>query len=304
MDNSLIASFTYFLGINNVDDPLHFAPQPIQTPLGTKSAYPLREALNVDIDNMFGISSRPGSDLQVSGSDIHSLWSDEKVCLFVDGPALYQLHEDYSVTQLLTGFPTGARMSYVLANDRIYMTNGGYIGYYHDLTMTALTDPGVTYKKALPAGQRIIFYRGRLYVASGNVLYIADPLCDHYDVRTGFIVFTNDITMLRDVDEGIYVADGETWFLSGLAPDEFQRIKVLDYDAIPFSDTTVNGSEIKEGLDGNYAMWVSTKGICLGSKKGQVKNLTADNYVMSTHGIGAAVLRQSDGVNHFIATLE
>jgi hypothetical protein len=305
-----IASLGYFTGINNVDDPVRLASMPVKIGAGGyKAAYPLVKCVNLDIDNTYALSSRDGSIIKVSGTDIHSSWSDGEIGFFVDGVNLYLINSDYSITQLLSGLTNGARMSYFKVNDRIYMTNGVYIGYFHYMSMNSLVNPGKTYKVPLPAGQRIAYYKGVLFVAKGKVLYISDALCDHYDVRTGFRVFTNDITMVRPVDTGIYVADGETWFLVEKRafadePAEFRKEPVLEADTIPFTDVVMDGEYFGEGEEGDVAIWTSTDGICAGNNKGQVKVLTRDKYYMPPAGIGAAAIRIVNGQVHYLVTLE
>ena len=306
----LQASIGYFSGINNIDDPLRLPPTPVKIGTGGfKAAYPLVEAVNVDIDNTYALSSRDGSTVKVSGSDVHSGWAKDRLGFFVDGTSLYLLNEDYSVTQLLSGLTNGAQMSYVAVNDRVYMTNGSYIGYFKELGMNSLTDPNMTYKVPLPASRFIAYYKGILFVAKGKVLYISDALCDHYDVRTGFRVFANDITMLRPVDDGIYVADGDTWFLVEKRafadePAEFRKEKVLDVDAIPYTDVNINGKDVAEGVEGNLAMWTSGAGICLGDNKGVVKVLNQDKYYLTPRGVGAAAIRSVNGQVHYVVTLD
>jgi hypothetical protein len=294
-------SFDRFAGMNNVE-------QSFRLPATRDAQYhvisDMNEIENLDINNSMVLSTRPGSDLTtLTGTNIHSLWSDEKyLCLFVDGSALHRLNLAY--TGLEIGTVGTGRMSYAQWNDRVYMTNGAYIGYFRDNVLTPLSNPNVTYKLPLPSGKFICYYRGRLYVAKSNVLYISDALCDHYDIRTGYRTFANDITMLVAVDKGIYVSDGVTHFISGADPETFQRDKVLDSDAIPYTAIVVNGNLLGEGVQGNCALWVSTDGIILGDSDGTVKNLTRSRYTMSTHGVGSGALRNVNETLHYIVTLE
>jgi hypothetical protein len=302
-------SMGYFSGINTVDDSVRLAPAPVKIGMGVKAAYPLTEAVNVDIDNTYALSSRDGSTLKLSITDGHSGWAKDGLCFFVDGTTLFQLNLDYTATALLSGLTNNARMSYAAVNDRVYMTNGSYVGYYANAGMLNLSDPNINYKVPLPPGRFIAYYKGCLFVAKGRVLYISDALCDHYDVRMGFRIFENDITMLRPVDEGIYVSDGDTWFLVEKRafaddPAEFRKEKVLDNDAIPYTDVAINGKDIGESMEGNLAMWTSTDGVCLGDNKGAVKIISQDKYVLSPHCIGAAVIRNMSGKTHYMTTLE
>ena len=303
-NDSLLFTFDRFSGMNNVEASFRV---PATTDKSWHKLYDMDTLENLDIDNSYVLSTRPGSDLELAGTDIHSLWAGGDTCLFVDSPSLYKLNPQYTATFIATvGID---RMSYAPWNDKIYMTNGTYIGYLHNDVLAALTDPVITYKLPLPAGKFIAYFRGRLYVAKGKVLYISDALCDHYDIRTGFRVFANDITMLVAVEKGLYVADGNTWFLAEKRafsddPGELQKIKVLESDAIPYTATLVSGELIGDGVQFDCALWTSTDGICLGDSDGTVKNLTRSRYSMSSYGIGGAVVRNLNETVHYITVLE
>lgn len=301
MDDSLLFTFGHFTGFNDVDKAFRL---PVLQDRSGKVLTDMATLENVDIGNQLTLATRPGCDLKLAGTDVHSMWSDDDICLFVDGGSLYELSKSYTSTSLLSGLTAGHRMSYAPWNDRVYLTNGHYIGYYHNQAVTALSDPNITYKLALPAGQRIAYYKGRLYVAKGKVLYISDALCDHYDIRTGYRTFENDITMLTAVDKGLYVADGKTWWIPGASPEEFEKIQVMDVDAVPFTDKVIKGQFIGEGSTGNMALWVSEEGICLGDSEGNVKDLTHNRYAMTPHGLGGAAIRKISGSVHYITTLE
>jgi hypothetical protein len=307
---SLLFSFNRFSGMNNVEEAFRI---PVIRDAQYRTVSDMNEIENMDIDNSMVLSTRPGSDLKLAGISIHSLWSDEKdLCLFVDGSTLHRLNLAYTALEI--GTIGSNRMSYAQWNDRVYMTNGTYIGYFRDNVLSGLTDPSVTYKLPLPAGKFIAYHQGRLYVASGKILYISDALCDHYDIRTGYRVFANNITMLIAVDKGLYVSDGVTYFLSEKRlfsddPAELRRDQILDSDAIPYTAIVVNGKYLGDGVQGNgvqgnCALWVSTDGICLGNSDGTVKNLTRSRYSMSTHGVGSAAVRNVSETVHYIATLE
>ena len=172
-----------------------------------------------------------------------------------------------------------------------------------------IPQPSIQYKVALPPGQHITYFQGQLYIAAGKVVYISDALCDHYDVRTGFRVFSGNISMIAAVDKGIYVADGTTWFMTRSPalrvdePDEFRRESVLDADAIPGTDVVFKGNKIKNGIEGNYLVWTSTEGICVGDSSGKILFQTSDKYKLPNYATGGAFLRDENGVIHYITTL-
>ena len=310
MDSNLLASIGYFTGINNVDPDVRIGAKPVNTPHGVKHAYPLSEALNVDIDNTYGLSTRQGYGQKlVSGTDVHSFWSngDDWPCFYVDGETLFKLHKDYTTTTMVSGLKPFSRMSYAPWGNvkKIYMTNETYIGYYHNSIMNDIVDPNIQFKAPLPPGQKVAYFFGRLYVAKNNTLYISDSMCDHYDTRYGFRVFANRIDLLVAIDDGLYVSDGTiTWFLEGLDPQEsMRRFKVLDVGALPNTEVIINGQDMKEEDGIDYAMWLAPTGVILGGPKGAVKNLTIDSYYPPGAAIGRAIIRNVENTTHYVASI-
>ncbi|MCE5212520.1 MAG: hypothetical protein LLG40_13335 [Deltaproteobacteria bacterium] len=310
-----IASLGYFSGINNVDDHIRLAPLPVKVGAGGyKAAYPLTRARNVDIDNTYAISSRDGSELLIPGKDVHSAWNDgtftDGICLFVDGTSLFLWNFDFTVTELLSGLTNTARMSYASVNDRVYMTNGTYIGYYSKLEMHSLRNPNMKFKVPLPSGQLIAYFKGHFLVAQGPVVYIADALCDHYDMRTGFVVFEKDVTMLRPVENGIYATAGNTYYLyvkKDFAddPDDFKKEFVLSSEVVPGSDVLIDGKYVGDGIEGFVAIWTTFEGVCVGDNKGVASMVTVGRYrLRHKKAIAAATIRNQNGQVHYLATLE
>lgn len=298
-NDSQLFEYERFSGMNNVDKSYRL---PLTRDDRWRRMYDLAEIENLDIDNAMVLSSRLGSVVKLTGTDIHSLWSDGNVeALFVDATVLKRLTPQY--TAITIGEVGVGRMSYAPWNDRVYMTNGTYIGYYKDDALAAVSDPATRYKDPLPAGRFIAYYRSRLYVAKGNVLYISDSLGDHYDTRSGYRTFENDITMLVAVENGLYVADGITWFTPGAGPEEFKKDNVFDNDAIPYTAITLDGKYVGDGLPGICAMWASADGICVGDGSGKVKNLTRHRYSMDAAGIGGAVLRNVGEKVHYVTSM-
>ena len=291
-------TMTRFMGIDNVNDPIRLVPVVVNH----EYIYSLVQASNLEIDDTYGLSSRSGYDDVLLGSDIHSL-SDDASGFFVDGGILKKLNTDYSVVSLRSGLTLGARMSYTSFNDRIYYTNGYEIGYVQLDIDYPLVDPILEFKLSLSAGQLIEYYRGRLYVARDNILYISDPLCDYFDIRQGYKQFTSKITLLRAVDEGLYVGDSKIWWVKGSSPEEFERIEVYSHRAIPYTDIRTNGQDVSDGIKGNIAIWTGENGICMGDNSGTVINLTKSRYTFTPSGQGAGFIRSNNNVCHYINSL-
>jgi hypothetical protein len=300
MEDKILFTFKNFTGQNNVDETYR-----LPTGSDRQGRYLTDMAVlqNVDVDNQLAVETRVGSEKKLAGTGFHSLWASGEICLYVSGSSLCRLTKLYASETLLSGLALGARMSYAEAYKRVYFTNGHHIGYYDGSAVYALPNPTQTYKLPLPAGRFIFYYQGRLYVAKGNILYISDALCDHYDIRDGFRVFGNDITMCGPVDSGIYVSDGKTWFIAGEVPGEFKRTEVLGVGSVPFTAVATTGEFIGDGASGNVLIWVSDDGICLGDNNGAVKLLTKTKYTIPSSAMGWAAIRRSGGEVHYIVTL-
>jgi hypothetical protein len=291
---------TKFIGIDNVSDPTRLSP----VGLDNAVAFPLQEANNLLIDDSYAMASRGGFAELFSGTDIHSMWSKEKYCFYVDGDSLYQLLDDFETTVLIrAGLTQGARMSYDIMNDRVYYTNGYQIGYVLNQVNYDLMEATRVFKRSLPPGNFIAFFAAKILVARYNELYVSDPLCDYYDIRKSYRRFAKDITMLRPLDDGLYVSDDRIWWIKGRDNNDFERIEVYPQPAIRHTDMKVNGLFFGDGVGGNVALWTSADGICMGNNSGVVQNLTEKRYKFTPTGSGTAMLREKDNVRHYINTL-
>jgi len=309
MTSSLHSSIGFFSGLNTVDDPVRLRTKAVVTNEGHKAAYPLTEAVNVEIDNDYALSSRDGLTEKMTGTAMYSFWADEKgdTCLFMDGTNLYEMRKDYT-TELIDTLSSNNRVSFTEFNSKTYYTNRVDIGYVEGSVGHGLSAPTIRYKQVLPAGDHICYHKGRLYVAVKEVLFVSDVLSDCYDTRYGYRVFNADIDMLLSVDDGLYVAANRTWFLSQGETVEGDQLglhrNMVDKDGVvPYTGIRVSGDEVSEGVGGMVGMWVSRSGVCVGDSQGKVTNLTNRNYVLANSIEGSSVLRNNDGITHFLSVL-
>lgn len=273
-----LATYKDFTGLNNRDDPLRLPPTA------------LVKAGNVDMDNR-RVKRRKGYALKVAGK-IHSLFSDGDTCLYVEGDALKQLSTTYAAVTLRAGLTVGRPMAYCAVDGTIYYSNGVEIGYVRKGAPYAFADPGMAFKSAPPPGQALEYYKGRLYIAQGAVLWFTDALAlNRVDRRRNFLLFATPITLLMAVRNGLYVSDEEgTYFLPGDRSEAFTRIPVFPYPAIRGTAVRVDPNWIgKDGMSGGAILWASTRGICLGLDGGQGKNLTERQYQMPQAAAGSGL---------------
>lgn len=301
-NGKILHSLEYVYGMNNVAVDIRL---PIKISDLKQPIYDVRNLENVDINDQYLLTSRKGKVLRVAGIDIHSFWSNGEIGFYVDKSSLYCITSagaTYYPVLLYTGLSTGMRMSYVAVNDRIYMTNGVYIGYYKDKELFSLSAPNVSYKLPLPAGQVIESYEARLFVAKDKTVYISDPLCDHFDIRTGFKTTEQNATMLKAVDDGIFVADTAVAFWGGNV-DSFKRVEVSSSPALP---NTAVGIKLSNNSDSNIeslAVWTALDGIYIGENGGKITNVLEGRYSFPAgFSAQAAGIRLIDGILHYLVS--
>lgn len=289
--------FQRFKGINNVEDAIN---------LGTDE---LVEAPNIDIDNKGRAKRRDGYTRKLAPSGVlHSLWSNDRICLYVDGTTLTQLFTDYT-SAVVRGNVGSSPMDYVDVNEDVYYTNASANGHVDNGVDVQFSDPGINYKVKPPYGQHIENFNGRNYIAQNHTIWITDAYAyGRVDLRKGFIAMKDEVTMIKAVDDGIYVSIGDiddrssVIFLSGTGPEDFTYKVVADYGAIEGTAVKPRSAFVGDGIKGTTVMWTSRKGICLGANGGQFTNLTAARYEVTDNKYGAASFRLRNGLPQYIAT--
>ncbi len=290
--------FKNFKGINNVANALDL------------DFDELVQANNIDIDNRGKAKRRNGNTKKYTPSGVlHSMWSNDRICLFVDGTTLKELLTDYTATTIrsnVSAYP----MDYVDVNEEVYYTNASLNGYVKNGINQLFSDPGINFKKVPPPGQHIEHYNGRNYIAQNHTIWITDAYAlGRVDMRKGFISMKDEVTMIKAVDDGIYVSIGDiddrssVIFLGGQGPEDFTYRVVADYGAIEGTAVKPKSAYIGEGIEGTTVMWASRKGICLGANGGNFKNLTATRYVVPDNRYGAGLFRLQNGIPQYIASL-
>lgn len=274
------------LGLNNVLPPERIPP-------GEKSF--LTTAQNLDIDDAHKGTLRGGyADPVYRAAGTHSLFDYLGVVLFVEGPDLKRLNPDYS-SEIVHSGVGDARMNYVGVPGRIYYTNESIIEYYDMGLQKAVqfVEPNQTYKSIMKPGHMIEWFQGRLYVARGGELWASDPMAPHQtDTRRGFKQMGGYLTMIRAVQDGLYVSNGDkTFFLSGEFT-EMARRTVDEHPCILGTDVRVDGEFVGgKGFPGWVIVWATKTGMAVGPAGGEVIKVTK-NFRPELEYAGAAMLRK------------
>jgi len=118
-----------FKGINNVDSAEDIEDDE------------LRAAKNVDINAKFGLRRRSGFTKKYSGTNCHSLFSNQKSTVFVEDGTLKLLNSDFTATLIRTGMSRFGRVAYEDIKGDIYFTDGNVTGIYSKDTLLPMGIP-------------------------------------------------------------------------------------------------------------------------------------------------------------------
>lgn len=266
----------------------------------------LAKAVNITHDETGRPTRRRGYTLKQSGG-FHSLFCDEGDCFVGSGPYLYRVGTDYSLQQL-RGALSGARISFLQHNEETYYANGWQNGVIRDgvsysWPVGAYEGPDTIRQfSGAPVGQHLAYYNSRFYVSRNKVLWISEPFAPGlFDRARGFIQFENKITMIKPVDNGVFVSDTKrTWFLAGKDYTDFEQKLAAPYPALEWSDAVeyISASELGLEAVGHCALWGSPEGAILGTPDGRAINLTKDRVVYPKLGAqGAGLLRNKNFIH-------
>lgn len=175
------------------------------------------------------------------------------------------------------------------------------------LTKVTSGKPLVTqHLEALPPGQLIRRFQGRLYVAQGSFLLFSDPLRFHlWAADDNYIVFPERITALEPTHDGLYVVAGKTYFLAGTDPKQFHLREVAPTGAAEGTGTQVPGVVFPDLKTAHpVAYWFSERGPVVGMPGGQIVYLLDGRIAVNQYLRGSTLLREQHGVRQLITTLQ
>jgi hypothetical protein len=164
-----------------------------------------------------------------------------------------------------------------------------------------------------PAGRLIEYFKGRVYVADGDVVWFSEPFgYELFDLTTGYVRLDGPLTLLAAVDDGLYAATGEkTYFLEpGAAGAALNLRQAASFGAL-FG--TQAAGVIHSGSDGaprRCVYWVAANGVCAGLDGGSIVDVTAGRFHFYTPGAapgaansGAGLFTRPNGAYRYITTL-
>lgn len=158
-----------------------------------------------------------------------------------------------------------------------------------------------------PFGQQLGLFRGRILVASGNVLYWSQPLgYHHFAYGTDVQLFDSRIVMLGCLDEGFYVAveSGKTFWIQGDDPENWQP-KLVDVGMVAEGEPLkMPGRNLAPlNYDGLVLVWATQSGFMVGLPTGQLVPLTVNKVAMDANKKATLVYRESPGLQQILLGL-
>lgn len=159
-----------------------------------------------------------------------------------------------------------------------------------------------------PAGILPVIWRNRALMAVGKVLLASLPYQPElYDVARDFKHFTDDITLIQPVADGVYVGTSkELAFLSGTQFDQLVYSKVVDAGVVMGSGVTVDGAKIKlgQGVGSGMAMvCIADKKVVAGFTGGSIYRLSGGLYQTNATEV-AATFRVINGTPQYLAVIQ
>lgn len=147
-----------------------------------------------------------------------------------------------------------------------------------------------------PAGDILEYHNGRIYIANNNILWFTDAL--RYGLvkpMKGFLQFPKRITVVKAVDDGLYVCSDRTYWVSGVDTPQFHQREVLPYGGV--FGTGINIPNF------DAVAWFSKRGIVFGGENGEVLNIMQDRVAVAEYGYGAMLWREHKGIRQIVADL-
>lgn len=192
---------------------------------------------------------------------------------------------------------------------RIYSTqcNGKQFYRYRDIDVGVISDVvfasatlGAVLKTQFlrppPPGTSLAFYKGRIWIASGRLLYVTEPFRLGAFFPMAAFEFPESIAFVTTFEGGLLVASDQHYQLLGKVPADMQQISLLPYRGIPGTVTSFGDADAKA--------WISERGLIVADDSGQLKNVSEDSLAFDNYKRGALLLRESDSIKKFIAVLQ
>ena len=315
-------------GMNNVDDP-YVVGQSFANGSYNQALY------MANVDPAPVKRTRLGRQQVLAVAGLTSGWSNPYNPIegyFVNGPLLDHIDQAGTVTIIRYSMIPGLPVAFCQVNDVTVYSNGQQFGVIENLQDTPPFYPSPvianqqgsyipSYKERMVAGLFMEFYNGRLYTLINNyqgkpcALVCSDSLdcpggVESMDTRQNIVAeFDGEATMLCRVDNGLFVGTTiETFFLdmadAVLDGGMQAQRSVAPYGVVPGTQQPILAEDTGIKAQGNMQIWASARGVCLGGSGGTFINLTENAYSYPPGALGAAIVREQQGLTHYVCAMQ
>lgn len=309
--------FQAFAGLKNTVSQERLSPQDLE------------RATNVNLDDAGQPSRRRGYTLK-DAANYHSIRDIAGKVYGVREGVLGIIRPDYSFAALQAGAGS-APVCYAEVDGNVYFSGAtsGIIapdetvsawgasdgqGRWLSPVIAPTTTLGEISGKLLgppPLATAIEPYKGRIYLAREKTLWATELyLYNHVDRTKNFMQFEHDITLLMAMSDGIYVGTtGGLYFIQGVM-GSFKLAQVLPSAVLPGSGVWVPIDLVhpsaRNGVvgAGNAAVMMTSEGVIAGFDSGSCFNLTHDRVIFPGGVSAAALYRQDQGANTYVAAVD
>lgn len=157
----------------------------------------------------------------------------------------------------------------------------------------------------LPKGSQLRYYRGRLYVVDGQVIYYSQPI--HYGLYAPdddyLPPFPEEVGMMIAVEDGIYIGASGIWFLQGSGPADFMQRYLGDVTPTPGTGINIPSELIDPQLTGLAAYWHSPVGSVFGLPSGMLRYPTQGSLTQNNAVSGVSGFLRDGGVDRIVTVL-
>lgn len=155
-----------------------------------------------------------------------------------------------------------------------------------------------------PVGTITAYWRGRVLVAQGNVLWASRPMAPHLCDWRDFKALQGRITAIQPVDNGIYVGtEHDLVFLAGTDWGQLAHVPTLRGPVVLGSGVAAPGHLVRlgDGTGAGQAMLCIAGGeVVAGFSSGETTSLTAKRWRTEVAQVSAA-FREVDGLPQYLA---
>lgn len=147
-----------------------------------------------------------------------------------------------------------------------------------------------------PPGDVLEVHAGRIYIASGAVLYWTEALRPGGFMHGNSVVLPASITLIASTSAGLIVAADRTYLMPGSNPRQMGLAERLPYGAF-------KGSLVRDERR-EVMYWLSPKGLMMATYDGQIRNLSEGRIVLRGGSQSATLLREQNGLRQVIGSIE